>query len=60
MDGHGERNSPKEAPNNAEMLLALLAHSEELRKGNRQPKYDQFIRFCTVFITHVLDFSVLK
>lgn len=34
MDGHGERNSPKEAQNNAEMLLALLSHSEELRKGN--------------------------
>lgn len=35
MDGHAELNSPKEAPNNAEMLFALLAHSEELQKGNR-------------------------
>lgn len=34
MDGRGERDSPKEAQSNAEMLLALLSHSEELRKGN--------------------------
>ena len=39
MDGLSERNSPKgppAAPSNTEMLLALLAQSEELRKGNIQ------------------------
>lgn len=50
MDGHGERNSPKEAPNNTEMLLAFLSHSEELRKGNRKPKQNKFIRFYTIYV----------
>lgn len=36
MDGHNERNSPKGAPNNTEMMFALLAQSEELRKGIQQ------------------------
>lgn len=33
MEKHRERNCPKDAPN-TEMLLALLSHSEELRKGS--------------------------
>ena len=33
MDGKKEHNSPKGATNNTEMLFALLAQSEELRKG---------------------------
>lgn len=40
MDGQAERNSPKDAQTNAQMLLALLSHSEELRKGNHERKYD--------------------
>lgn len=36
MDGHNEQNSPNGAPNNTEMLFALLAQSEELRKGIQQ------------------------
>ncbi|MEQ2209840.1 LIM/homeobox protein Lhx3 [Xenoophorus captivus] len=43
MEGHGERNCPKEAPSNTEMLLALLSHSETLRKGCNQHIVDRFI-----------------
>lgn len=43
MDGHGDRNTPKEAQNNREMLLALLSHSEELRKGNAVPMCSWFV-----------------
>lgn len=38
MDAHAERNSPKEARSKAQMLLALLSHSEELQKGNPKMK----------------------
>lgn len=37
MDGLSERNSPKDAANNTEMLFALLTQSEELRKGIVRP-----------------------
>lgn len=40
MDGHSERNSPKDAANNTEMLFALLTQSEELRKGIVHPGHD--------------------
>lgn len=49
MDGHGERSSPKEAPNNAEMLLALLSHSEELRKGKRDSDLHHFDVLVFIF-----------
>lgn len=38
MDAHAERNSPKDAHAKAQMLLALLSHGEELRKGNQKIK----------------------
>lgn len=40
MDGHNERNSPKDAPNNTEILFALLTQSEELSKGIVYPGHD--------------------
>ncbi|KAM4634604.1 LIM/homeobox protein Lhx3 isoform 1-T1 [Polymixia lowei] len=51
MDGHSERNSPKGAPNNTEMLLALLAQSEELRKE---------IPVCAGCSQHIVDRFILK
>ncbi|XP_059214159.1 LIM/homeobox protein Lhx3 isoform X1 [Centropristis striata] len=51
MDGNSERNSPKEAPNNTEMLLALLSHSEELRKE---------IPVCAGCNQHIVDRFILK
>lgn len=39
-----ERNSPKKAPNNTEILLALLSQNKELQKGNNSKlKRDPFI-----------------
>ncbi|XP_029300815.1 LIM/homeobox protein Lhx3 isoform X1 [Cottoperca gobio] len=51
MDGHGERNSPKEAPKNTEMLLALLSNSEGLRKE---------IPVCAGCSQHIVDRFILK
>eukprot|EP00063_Salmo_salar_P009330 XP_013984165.1 PREDICTED: LIM/homeobox protein Lhx3-like isoform X1 [Salmo salar] len=51
MDGHNERDSPKGAPNNTEMLFALLAQSEELRKE---------IPVCAGCNQHIVDRFILK
>lgn len=55
MDGSGE--SPKEAAGNAEMLLALLSHSEELRKGNRSTESSVTRCFCGVCVAGLFVYS---
>lgn len=55
MDGSGE--SPKEAAGNAEMLLALLSHSEELRKGNRSAEPSVIRCFCGFSVAGLFVYS---
>lgn len=56
MEAHGERFFPTEPTSNTEMILALLSHSEELRKGKGKAQFIQFMGF----LLFMLQTSVRK